>query len=1121
MDKPCPEPSANRGSGPEADTLEGIVEVAHDLLRLPIAIWLPLPGTGSLVFRAGAGLAAEVRAGFVEHGGGEIPDRVLATGRPASVGDLRAHDRSGWWEHGERAGWKSTLALPIEVHGRSRGVFQVFSGDAGELAAPQTASLERLADLAGAVLEGARRAAESEELARLAKTVSAQPDFESAMQVIAGSARQLVQADSSTIVLIDSRTQSFRVGHRTPPGPAEMEPRPEHLLTQHLLDTGMPVRVVDTEDDGRVSPELRAQGIRSLIGVRLELEGERFGVLYADGRQRDQFGEHELHLLRMVADQASVALGWTRRLLEPWVVIERSSEHLFQRDSILERFCQEIDHRLGFDFSTVQLVRRDRRLIETFFATGIARRWEGRSRHYLHPEADLRDIQADIALARPLRTEILRGWDPRFDRGIFTEFQHDKLVRLFTPLVVVRTPEGHQVEDWPELFDERILLDEREVHRQHTVLELMPGDGAAALEIEVIGTVEAGYDDAGRELGPAQARALIRLAAAHAGDIRKTLLRHVAETIVEQARQVARADSASLHYSFDTDQHRYLNEVRSGDLTASFLDAHPPRSGGLGDRAIRDREPKLLPDPARGDDDAALARERPDLAALGIEAMAAFPLLVGSETGILYLHFKRRYQFRDEEIRWVKLLASRAADAIRQATAYTESHDRARQLAFLQWVVQDLVQGLGEPELGPKIARNALNMLAADVVTIYEFNQSERRFVTPPAIAGRLREEGAMRTQIGQVDAPALLVEHDADLFVEAGVKGHPILDRPGRHRPGRHESFVSREGIKSCAGVRLKVAGETVGVIFINYRRPHHFSADDRTMSGALASLASAAAIAIKNQRLLAKLQEDLHKITHEIQMPLVAINALLATLTKTFQRDLAAAVGTGAASQFREFLDHAHALSQDVLALSGGILHSFTREAGQRTVLNVVAIDVPAELTLLCERLRRTNDRDDLQCIVIADPGFPDVRCDRMVFNTVMYNLVHNAMKYSAPGSEVRILCHIGHSGTHVQVAVHSVGERIDPQDAERIFEKFGRGRLLERTGRLHAGVGLGLWVAREAMRAAGGDILLELPHPEPPPGQPSPAAFVVEIPQQPAPSTPNGRRHEAAEPEPRRRG
>jgi two-component system phosphate regulon sensor histidine kinase PhoR len=55
---------------------------------------------------------------------------------------------------------------------------------------------------------------------------------------------------------------------------------------------------------------------------------------------------------------------------------------------------------------------------------------------------------------------------------------------------------------------------------------------------------------------------------------------------------------------------------------------------------------------------------------------------------------------------------------------------------------------------------------------------------------------------------------------------------------------------------------------------------------------------------------------------------------------------------------------------------------------------------------------------------------------------------------------------------VADHGVG--VHPDDVNRIFEKFGRGR--DRAGRKVSGVGLGLYLSRRILQAHGSDLTLD---------------------------------------------
>ncbi len=81
---------------------------------------------------------------------------------------------------------------------------------------------------------------------------------------------------------------------------------------------------------------------------------------------------------------------------------------------------------------------------------------------------------------------------------------------------------------------------------------------------------------------------------------------------------------------------------------------------------------------------------------------------------------------------------------------------------------------------------------------------------------------------------------------------------------------------------------------------------------------------------------------------------------------------------------------------------------------------------------------------------------------------NLAENALKY-APGSPVEIKVH-GDSN-EVVLEVSDRGPGIEPAEAERIFDRFYRGR--ERAGT--EGFGLGLAIARRAVERAGGSLVL----------------------------------------------
>jgi signal transduction histidine kinase len=100
-------------------------------------------------------------------------------------------------------------------------------------------------------------------------------------------------------------------------------------------------------------------------------------------------------------------------------------------------------------------------------------------------------------------------------------------------------------------------------------------------------------------------------------------------------------------------------------------------------------------------------------------------------------------------------------------------------------------------------------------------------------------------------------------------------------------------------------------------------------------------------------------------------------------------------------------------------------------------------------------------------APPGLPRVAADRERVLLVLVNLVSNAIRHTPKGGAVRLIAVEGPDG-HVTLRVTDSGKGIPREFQPRIFEKFFR-----LPGADAGGAGLGLFIARETVRAHKGDI------------------------------------------------
>ena len=118
-------------------------------------------------------------------------------------------------------------------------------------------------------------------------------------------------------------------------------------------------------------------------------------------------------------------------------------------------------------------------------------------------------------------------------------------------------------------------------------------------------------------------------------------------------------------------------------------------------------------------------------------------------------------------------------------------------------------------------------------------------------------------------------------------------------------------------------------------------------------------------------------------------------------------------------------------------------------------------------------------------AAPSLPELTVDPALISLALRQLIDNALKYSPPGSPVDISA--ARSNGNLEIRIADRGPGIPDNERERVFEKFYRRQAVKERV---PGTGLGLHIAREILRAHGGDVAI-------PPGPGS--AFCITIPVQ----------------------
>ncbi|HEY0582627.1 MAG TPA: HAMP domain-containing sensor histidine kinase, partial [Chloroflexota bacterium] len=201
----------------------------------------------------------------------------------------------------------------------------------------------------------------------------------------------------------------------------------------------------------------------------------------------------------------------------------------------------------------------------------------------------------------------------------------------------------------------------------------------------------------------------------------------------------------------------------------------------------------------------------------------------------------------------------------------------------------------------------------------------------------------------------------------------------------------------------------------------------------------------------------EFLGQVSHELRTPLTIIHGYSELMVDGLLTEEAIV---------RQSANEIHSSSALMLRLVDDLLDTSRLDAG-RIELQCEEVDLTSWLSRVAGGFGQATPTH--RVVAHLPTRMPAVKADLDRLGQVMNNLLSNAARYSAAGSEIRLKAY--GDGDHVEIRVVDEGTGIAAEDCARIFEKFYRGRhgatLAVR------GTGLGLAVAHQLVEAHGGQI------------------------------------------------
>jgi GAF domain-containing protein len=354
-------------------------------------------------------------------------------------------------------------------------------------------------------------------------------------------------------------------------------------------------------------------------------------------------------------------------------------------------------------------------------------------------------------------------------------------------------------------------------------------------------------------------------------------LGELVESILEQLRSVIEYDSASVQVvqgdrrvlaggrGFDPDKssRRLLRNISEDPLMREIIQQRVPTV--LSDVAIDERW-EITPATAH------------------VKSWIGAPLIAKDQViGLLTLDHRKKGFYTTGAGELIAAFADQVATAVYngiQKEALTELNKLTHRFISSE-----------EPRLTARtlledVARSAEQVLKADVIDLYEYRQAAKHFDLPPVSFGHKRVEDVPKTEIREDDVIHWLIREKRPLFIE-DVQSHAAFTQPfaaDRPRDWPSDRFVVREGIRSSAFMPLTTGSEVVGYMYVSYRTPQRFPAEQREL---ISLFAGQAAAAIQNTRLYleAKSRVGLLNALHETSLGIVQQTQpkmLLHTLTE-----------------------------------------------------------------------------------------------------------------------------------------------------------------------------------------------------------------------------------------------
>lgn len=206
---------------------------------------------------------------------------------------------------------------------------------------------------------------------------------------------------------------------------------------------------------------------------------------------------------------------------------------------------------------------------------------------------------------------------------------------------------------------------------------------------------------------------------------------------------------------------------------------------------------------------------------------------------------------------------------------------------------------------------------------------------------------------------------------------------------------------------------------------------------------------------------KEFVANVSHELKTPLASIKAYAETLSSGAVND--PSVNLTFVKRIEDDAERLHQLIIDMLQIA--------RIESHQQAFNITRVVIDDSVARCVEQMQSHAAAKQLELVVAPPPQPLAMQIDEEGLQTILANLVDNAIKYTSRGS-ITVAWRAEHETAIIQVRDTGIG--IRQADQARIFERFYRVDQARTRG--IGGTGLGLSIVKHLVQAFRGDVSVE---------------------------------------------